>query len=212
MASMSKFAAAAVVGDVEELAEPDFDYVSHFQSLRIQQIPADGRVTCRPCVGQSIRKSCTPFDSTVDKDSDLSAEYLENRLAVMTVQAPCKCSHGNCLRKADKSISSLDFTNSVKMVLRCRNEIKDKSASARYDYLMEIFKNSVRNISHGISKDGLKLTSKIDSEFKLAVDESPNSKKILVCRNRFLQSVWCFSLVFGSIISSFQNRRSGRRA
>ena len=53
---------------------------------------------------------------------------------------------------------------------------------------MEVFKNSVRNISHGISKDGLKLTSKIDSEFKLAVDESPNPRKISVCRIAFCRA------------------------
>jgi len=174
--------------NTEDGDDAEFDYISHFKCLKIQSNP-DGHPKCTPC-GRHKRPSSSPFDATKESDSNLSFEYLQNRLVMLAVQTPCgnRCAHGNCLRKADKSPASLDFTNSVNLVLRCRNEMKDKSPQARYDHLMGIFKSSISNISRGISKDGLMLTSRVETDFKLAVDDSPFSRTISVCRIAFCRA------------------------
>jgi hypothetical protein len=163
-------------------ADPDFNYFSHIESIKFSQSSqrAEGSWSCKPCA--------RPQSS----DDDLTPEYLENNIAMMVAKTDCGCKHRYCLRKADTSI--FDFSKSVEVVRRCRNEINEMTMEEKYSHMMSMFKNAVVSVSHSISKDGLKMVGKVETDFKLAVDDTPGSPKISVCRAAFCKaygiSVW----------------------
>jgi len=171
------------LSDLGSSADSEFNYISHIESIKFSQSSkkAEGSWTCKPCV--------QPQPS--DHDA-LTPEYLENNIAMMVAKADCGCKHRYCLRKADTSI--YDFSKSVDMVRRCRNEINEMTMEEKYTHVMALFKNAVVSVSHSMSKDGLTRIGKVEADFKLAVDDAPGSPKISVCRAAFCRaygiSIW----------------------
>ena len=55
----------------------------------------------------------------------------------------------------------------------------------KYSHMMSMFKNAVVSVSHSISKDELKMIGKVETDFKLAVDDTPGSQKYLCAELHF---------------------------
>jgi len=190
--------------DIVGSADPDFNYFSHIQSIKFAQssVRPEGSWECKPCAQPQSR----PYERKVS-DDELTPEFLENNIAMMVAKADCGCKHRYCLRKADTSI--YDFSKSVDVVRRCRNEINELTMDEKYNHLMSLFKRAVVSVNHSMSKDGLNTISKVETDFKLAVDDLPGSPTISVCRVAFCRAYGVSIWYMDQISSRFKRGEEG---